>query len=506
MNSTSKVRSFTLAVVSLATAMLMLDIAVVNTAITDMGRDLNTGLDGLKWVVDAYTLALAAVVLTTGSLADRIGRRRVFAAGMVLFTVTSALAAAATDITMLNIIRAFQGVGAAAMFATSMALLANEFPQAQERAKALAVYGATIAGSFAFGPLVGGALTTAFGWRSIFIINIPLGIAALAITRKYVRESKDPNPKKIDYAGQTVLTGGLFLLVLALLRGNDVGWGSNEIMLEFAGAGILLAAFVAIERRVKDPMLPLGLFRVPSFAGAQIAAFAISGSFFAVFIYATIYLQQVLGLSPIEAGLAYLPGTIVMAITSGATANLSEKVSPRVMVSGGLALVTAGMLLMTGVDAGSSWLHLLAGLVLVGAGTGLANPLATFTHLGVLPPAQGGLASGINDTARQLGLAVGIAVLGAVLQSTIAGRVEERTDGLGAARGAVTDRIADGDVAAATQLAPAAARDSLRSTYEAAFASGLNELLLISVVLALIGLAAALVLVRTRDLWQPQQA
>src|SRR5689334_12323071 len=247
----SKYRAWTLAVVSLATAMLMLDIAVVNTAITDMGRDLNTGLDGLKWVVDAYTLALAAVVLTTGSLADRLGRKRVFAAGMAVFTVSSAAAAAATDITMLNIIRAVQGLGAAAMFATSMALLAHEFPKAQERAKALGVYGATIGASFAIGPLVGGGLTSAFGWRSIFIINIPIGIAALAITRKYVRESRDPKPRRIDWAGQTVLTGGLFLLVLGLLRGNDVGWGATQIVLELTAAAVLLVAFVVIESRVK---------------------------------------------------------------------------------------------------------------------------------------------------------------------------------------------------------------------------------------------------------------
>src|SRR3954462_10789033 len=176
MNAPStKTKNWTLAVVSLATAMLMLDIAVVNTAITDMGRDLHTGLDGLKWVIDAYTLALAAVVLTTGSLADRLGRRKVFAAGLIVFTVASAGAAAATDITMLNVIRAVQGLGAAAMFATSMALLAHEFPAAQERAKALGVYGASIGGSFAFGPLVGGGLTSAFGWRSIFVINIPIG-------------------------------------------------------------------------------------------------------------------------------------------------------------------------------------------------------------------------------------------------------------------------------------------------------------------------------------------
>src|SRR4051794_36784965 len=257
----SKYRNWTLAVVSLATAMLMLDIAVVNTAISDMGRDLHTGLDGLKWVVDAYTLALAAVVLTTGSLADRLGRRRVFAAGMIVFTVASAAAAAATDITMLNIIRAVQGLGAAAMFATSMALLANEFPKAQERAKALGVYGATIGASFAVGPLVGGALTSTFGWRSIFIINVPLGIFALAATARYVRESRDPQPRRIDWAGQAALTAGLFLLVLALLRGNDVGWGSSQIVAQLVGAGVLLAIFVAIERRVKDPMLPLGLFK-----------------------------------------------------------------------------------------------------------------------------------------------------------------------------------------------------------------------------------------------------
>jgi hypothetical protein len=168
-----------------------------------------------------------------------------------------------------------------------------------------------------------------------------------------------------------------------------------------------------------------------------------------------------------------------------------------------MALCAGGLVLMTGLDADSSWLHLLAGLVVVGAGTGLANPLVTFAHLGVLPPAQGGLASGINNTARQLGLAIGIAVLGALLQSRIADRVEQRTDGLGAARRAVTEKIADGDIAGATQLAPAGARDSLRGTYDAAFASGLNEILLIAAALALAGLAAALVLVRTRDLWQP---
>jgi EmrB/QacA subfamily drug resistance transporter len=415
MNSPSKHRGWTLAVVSLATAMLMLDIAVVNTAISDMGKDLNAGLGDLKWVVDAYTLALAAVVLTTGSLADRLGRRRVFTAGMVVFTVTSGLAAAATDITMLNIIRAVQGLGAAAMFATSMALLAHEFPQAQERAKALAVYGATIAGSFAFGPLVGGGLTTAFGWRSIFIINIPIGIFALVATAKYVRESRDPQPRRIDWLGQGVLTGGLFLLVLALLQGNDTGWGSTQIVGELSGAVALLGLFAIVERRVKDPMLPLGLFRVPAFAGAQISAFAISASLFAVYLYATLYLQHVLGLSAIEAGLVYVPGTVLNAVVSGMTANLSGKVSARVMVSGGLALVSAGLLLMTTAGVHSHWTALLPGLILAMIGTGMFNPAVIAVALGSVPESQSGLAAGVNDTFRQAGIAVGVAALGAMI-------------------------------------------------------------------------------------------
>jgi predicted MFS family arabinose efflux permease len=232
-----------------------------------------------------------------------------------------------------------------------------------------------------------------------------------------VRESRDPQPRRIDWAGQTVLTGGLFLLVLALLRGNDVGWGSTQIVAELSGAAVLLALFALIETRVKDPMLPLGFFRIPSFTGAQIAAFSISASLFAVYIYATIYLQQVLGLSPIEAGLAYLPGTIINAATSGVTAGMAEKgkLSPRVAVSLGLALVAAGLLLMTAADANSSWLAIQPGLLIAMIGTGMFNPAVIAVALGSVSQEQSGLAAGVNDTARQAGIAVGVAALGALI-------------------------------------------------------------------------------------------
>src|SRR6188472_1462029 len=230
MNATSllSTKRWTLAVVCAATAMLMLDIAVVNTALSRIADDLDTGLSGLQWVVDAYTLALASTVLTAGSLADRFGRRRLFSAGLVVFTLSSAACAAATDIVFLDAARAVQGIGAAVMFAVSLAILANAFPDAKERAGALAAYGATIGGTFALGPLVGGALTTGLDWEWIFLINLPLGAACLWITLRQVRESRDPAAQPVDWPGQIVLIGGLFLLVFALLRGNDKGWGSAQ--------------------------------------------------------------------------------------------------------------------------------------------------------------------------------------------------------------------------------------------------------------------------------------
>jgi EmrB/QacA subfamily drug resistance transporter len=406
---------WTLAVVCAATAMLMLDIAVVNTALSRIAEDLDAGLSGLQWVVDAYTLALASIVLTVGSLADRFGRRRLFTIGLAIFTAASAACAAAPGIGELVAARAVQGAGAAIMFAVSLAILAHAFPQPKERAGALAAYGATIGASFAVGPLVGGALTSALDWQWIFLINLPIGAACLWITRTQVAESRDPNARRVDLPGQLTLAPGLFLLVLALLRGNEDGWGSAGIIAALVTAVALLAAFVVVEHGSREPMLPLGLFRNRAFTAAQVAAFAISASFFAMFLYATLYLQQILGLSAIEAGLVYVPGTVVIFIVSGATSTLGDKVSPGTMIAGGLVLVAAGMALMMAAGADSSWTAILPGLLVASVGTGLFNPAVTAVALGSVPAAQSGLAAGVNDTFRQAGVAVGVAALGALV-------------------------------------------------------------------------------------------
>src|SRR3954462_4832920 len=242
---TMNVKRGTLAVVCLATAVLMLDIAVVNTALPHIASDLNASLSGIQWVVDAYTLALASVVLTAGSVADRIGRKKVFSTVLVLFTVSSIAAGMAGSIEVLDVSRGVQGIGGALMFATSLSLLAQAFPEPQERVKALAAYGASIGAAFAFGPLVGGALTSGFGWEAVFFVNVPLGIIGIFLTARYVRESRDENARGLDWWGQITLSGALFLLVLGLLRGNEDGWSSAPIVAEFSAAAVLFAAFIA---------------------------------------------------------------------------------------------------------------------------------------------------------------------------------------------------------------------------------------------------------------------
>src|SRR5829696_9326425 len=249
---------WTLLAVTTATFMLLLDITVVNVALPSIRDDLGASFTDLQWVIDAYALTLAALVLTAGSLADRLGRRRVFAAGLAIFSVASLLCALSPDPTFLNLSRALQGVGGAIMFAVSLALLVQEFPAGRERGTAMGLYGATIGVAVAVGPLVGGALTDSLGWESIFYLNVPIGVATIAITYLKLRESRDPNATGVDWAGVATFSAALFLLVFALLRANAEGWGSTPIVSLLASARVQMAAFLAIESHVKEPMRPLG--------------------------------------------------------------------------------------------------------------------------------------------------------------------------------------------------------------------------------------------------------
>jgi EmrB/QacA subfamily drug resistance transporter len=495
---------WTLIAVSVATFMLLLDITVVNVALPSIREDLGASFTDLQWVIDAYALTLAALVLTAGSLADRLGRRRVFAAGLAIFSVASLLCGLAPDPTFLNLARALQGVGGAVMFAVSLALIAQEFTAGRERGVAMGMYGATIGVAVAIGPLVGGALTDSLGWESIFYLNVPIGLAALAVTYRKLRESRDPNATRVDWAGTGTFSVALFLLVLALVRGNDEGWGSTLIASLLAGAVALFVAFLAIERRVAEPMLPLGLFKRPAFTGVQIAAFAISGSIFALFLYLTLYLQNYLGLSPFEAGLRYLPITVVSFFAAPVAGALLSRVPARLMLSTGLAGVGVGLLLMAGVDAGSGWTTLLGGFLVAGAATGLLNPVIADVAVSVVPREQSGMAAGINDTFRQVGVAVGIAVWGAIFVGRGADKVGELTAGTPSARGdrprELVEAASSGNLDQTLAAVPPGAREAVSNAAREGFLAGFNDVLTLGALVSFAGAVLALWLVRERDI------
>jgi len=417
----SEDRWWTLGAVCVATFMLLLDITIVNVALPSIADSLHSSFTDLQWVIDAYALSLAALLLTWGSTSDRVGRRAIFVLGLGLFTVASLCCGLAWSPLVLNLARAAQGVGGAAMFATSLALLAATF-QGAERGTAFGVWGATTGAAVAVGPLVGGILTDAIGWESIFFINVPIGIGAIWISLRRVGESRDPDAGPIDWLGLVTFSGALFLLVFALVRGNAEGWGSPLIVSCLTGAVVLLVAFVAIEALGSSPMLDLALFRKPAFGGASIAAFALSASMFSMFLYLTLYIQNSLGYTPLQAGLRFLPVSLLSFCVAPVAGKLSARVPVRALIGSGLLLVGVGLLLMRGLNAGSGWTELLAGFTVAGVGIGLTNPPLASTAVGVVPPARSGMGSGINSTFRQVGIATGTAGLGALLQGLLTDR------------------------------------------------------------------------------------
>lgn len=406
---------WTLIAVCIAIFMLLLDITVVNVALPSIQSSLHSSFQDLQWVVDAYSLTLAAFLLTGGALADLFGRRLLFTIGLVVFTASSVVCGLSGTPLTLNIARGVQGIGGALMFATSLALIAQAF-HGRERGTAFGIFGAVTGAAVAAGPLIGGVITSAIGWEWIFFVNAPIGVFAVALTLTQVSESRDPHATGVDWAGLLTFSGSLFLLVFALVRGNTLGWGSTEIVAMLSSAAILLVLFVIFERVQERPMLDLSLFKRPAFVGASLVAFTLSSSAFAMFLYLTLYIQDVLHYSPLQAGLRFLPTTLLMFAVAPLSGKLSVRVPIRLLLGVGLLFISGGLLAMTLITPTSGWTALIPGFVLQGIGVGLVNPPLASAAIGVVPPARSGMASGANSTFRQVGIATGIAALGAIFQ------------------------------------------------------------------------------------------
>jgi len=485
-----------LIVVCVAVFMLLLDITVVNVALPQIDKDLNTSFTDLQWVVDAYALTLAATMLNAGSLGDLKGRKRVFLVAIALFTAASALCGAAQSPLWLILARGAQGIGGAGMFAVSLAIISQEF-HGRERGTAFGIWGATVGLAVAIGPLVGGALTTYVGWRWIFFVNIPIGIAVVAGGVYELHESRNEEHGGADLPGLVTWTAALFALVLGLFRGADWGWSSGRIIGLFAAAAVLFAAFVTIELRSRAPMLDIRLFRVPTFTGAQITAFAMSSGMFAQFLFLPLYLESVLGYSAVKAGAIFLPLSLVSFVVAPIAGRLSTRIPVKFLLGGGLAVIGVALLLMHGITVGSTWTTLLAGFIVGGIGIGLVNAPLASTSVSVVEPQRAGMASGINNTFRQVGIATGIAALGAIFQSQIASSLSAS---------GISSKLAPAVASGAQPTFPTRAHGlpnqvitRVTNDYHSAFISGMNAILLVAAFVLFAGSILAFVLVRQQD-------
>ncbi|MGW6569203.1 MFS transporter [Streptomyces sp. NPDC054975] len=412
---TARRRWTVLAVCALSMFLVGLDTTIVNVGLPEIGRGLDVGTHGLEWVVDAYTVVLASLLIASGALADRFGRRRVFQYGLVVFGAASLACALAPSVELLVVARAVQGVGASMLSPVALAIVVNAMPDAKERARAIGVWAAVFGLSMAAGPLTGGALIAAFGWRSVFWINAPVIVTALVLVAVFVPESRGERVRRLDLPGQVLLALVLCVSVGVLIEGPRIGWASPSAITLYAVVVLATAGFVRVERHRRDPLMDLALFRRPPFATAVLGAVAVFAALNVSLLLTTFSLQHARGWTPLAAGLTTLPMALGATLCAPWSGTLVGRIGPRrpLLVAGGFT--AAGGLWMVGLGQDAGLLPLLTAYLLIGVGFGFANAPLTNTAVGGLPPSRAGVAGAITSTARQVGAAVGIAIAGGLL-------------------------------------------------------------------------------------------
>jgi EmrB/QacA subfamily drug resistance transporter len=407
-------RLLVLGICSMSLLLVSLDVTIVNVALPSIHHSFHASLQGLQWTLDAYTLVLASLLMLSGATADRIGRKRVFTVGLIIFTGGSALCAAAQSLDMLVAARVLQAIGGSMLNPVAMSIIRNTFEDPKERAQAIGVWGAVVGISTALGPVVGGALVDGPGWRFVFLVNVPVGIAALVLTRLFVPESRAPRARRIDPIGQALVIVWLASLVYAIIEGQRDGWGSTTIVGLFVVAALSLGVLIAYELRRREPLIELRFFRSAPFSGASVTAICSFAAFGGFLFLNTVYLQNVRGFSALHAGLYSLPLAVMMLILAPISGQIVGQRGARIPLMLAGACLTAGPLLLIGLSPHTSVGLLIGAYFVLGAGIGLINAPITVAAVSGMPPAQAGVASAIASTSRQLGFALGVAIIGAV--------------------------------------------------------------------------------------------
>src|SRR5947209_6108009 len=410
-------RWWTLAAMCFALFMVMLDNTVVNVSLPSIQRDLHASLSSLEWTVNAYTLTFAVLMVTGGRLGDIFGRRKMFLFGVVVFALSSLMIGFSTSDAWLVGFRAVQGVGAAFMMPATLSIITQAFPP-EQRGTAIGTWAGVSALALAIGPVLGGFLTETVNWRAIFFINPPIAVVAVAVTLFATRESRDETvDRTVDVPGIVTLTVGLTALVLALVEGNNWHWGSARITGLLVVAAVGLASFALIETRVRAPMVNFAFFRSRSFLGANVVGFFVSFAMLAQFFFLALYMQNILGSSPLPAGIRFLPSTLVLAVLGPLAGRLTDRVGPRPLMTLGLVLVSASILIQSGITVHTSYLRLLPGFVLMGLGIGLVmSPMST-AAMNSVERTKAGAASGTLSMSRMVGGTFGVAVMGALIST-----------------------------------------------------------------------------------------
>jgi EmrB/QacA subfamily drug resistance transporter len=421
----SNAKWWTLGAMCFALFMLMLDNTVVNVALPSIQDDLGSSLSSLEWTVNGYMLSFGVLLVTGGRLGDIFGRRRAFLLGVTIFALSSATAGLASSTTTLVASRVIQGIGGALMMPATLSIVTNAF-EPHERGKAIGTWAGVSALALAIGPVVGGVLTEHVSWRAIFYLNLPVAIAAVVATLFAVRESRDEGVgRKIDFAGVSVLTAGLTALVLALIESNNWGWGSPAVVGLLAGSVLLLGAFVVIERRVEAPMVELPLFASRNFVGTNLVALVVTFAMMAQFFFVTLYMQDILGFSPVEAGVRFLPATLMIVAFAPIAGRLTDRVGPRWLIGGGMTIVSISLYWLTTIHVGSTYADIWPSFVLMGFGMAMVmSPMST-AAMNAVAVSKAGVASGILSMNRMVGGVLGVAVIGAVFAAIAPAGVRE---------------------------------------------------------------------------------